>query len=153
MDNPNIEIVSCKTKHIREMAIKMNAKSAEMAFRLGMNPKKALWQSYKQSLISRTIFVNGEIAAIFGISGIIFEDRGRPWLIMAPIAEDYPFRVAFMYRSELKKMQEMFPILEDYVSDVDEQAIRMLELMGFKLDKEKIPVGDAIMLRAERRAI
>ena len=49
-------------------------------------------------------------------------------------------------------MQKMYPILEDYVDITNTKAVRMLKLMGFRIDKNKIPVDDIVLHRAERRA-
>lgn len=148
---PNITIEETTPKHLHLMAEAMTDDSADVAKKLGLSPKKALWHSYRKSIICKTAFIDGKIAAIWGIYGILFTDTGCPWLIMTPETQEYPFRVAFRYRKEIDKMQAMFPILEEYVPIENQKSIRMLELMGFKINKNKIPVGSAVFFRAERR--
>jgi hypothetical protein len=111
-----------------------------------------LWKSYKLSLICKSIFIDGKIAAIFGISGILYGDTGEPWMVVTPEVQKYPHKVAFRYRKELEEMQKMFPILEDWVDENNTKAIRMLSLMNFRIDKNRIPIGDTMFRRAERRA-
>lgn len=152
MGNPEIIIVDTKPEHLREMAGKMHANISSTVLRLGVSPKKALWKSFKTSLICRTAFINGEIAAIWGLGGEMMGDVGLPWLILAPAADDYPMRVAFAYRRELEKMQRMFPLLIDLVDETNEKAVRMLELMNFKISKERFTVNDVNLRKAERRA-
>lgn len=148
-----IHIEYSKPWHVRELAETMHQHTAEMPVRLGITPKKALWRSYRKSLWCRTAFINGKIVAMWGIAGELFASVGKPWLILAPAADEHPFRVAFIYRQELKKMQEMFPILEDYVEETNEPAIRLMKLMGFKIDDEAITLGkDVRVLRARRTA-
>lgn len=151
MDSPEIVIVETTPIHIALMAESMDAKLATTALKLGMSPKKALWVSYRQSIISMTALIDGRVAAMWGIAGTIFSDVGRPWLILSPEVEDHPFRVCFRYRKELNKFQNMFPCLEEYVESSNKKAIRLLELMGFKVSKNEIPLGDAVFRRAERR--
>lgn len=151
MHNPDIQIIETIAAHIREMAVSMKSDAAETALKLGMTPGQALWRSFKQSLYSKSAFIDGKLAAIWGIGGQLFSDTGLPWLIMTPDAEDYPFRVAFIFRKELKKMQELYPVLEDYVGENNDKAARMLALMGFEISKNKIPLGDMVMHRAERK--
>ena len=148
---PEITIVETCPWHLREMAETMTADSVEVAHRLGFTPLKALWQSYRGSIICKSAFINGKIAAIFGLSGVMFGDTGRPWLILTPETREHPFRVAFIYRKELNKMQEMFPILEDWVPADNEASIRMMELMGFKVSRNEIKVADGVFRKAERR--
>lgn len=149
--SPEVEIMNTVPAHIREMASAMHHQTAETALRLGEEPKKLLWRSYKQSIICKTVFINGKIGAVFGISGILLGEIGRPWLVMSDEVNDYPLKVAFVYRQELKKMQKMFPCLEEYVDASNTKAIRMLELVGFKVSKNEIPLGGAKLRRAERR--
>jgi hypothetical protein len=152
MTQPEIITIATTPRHIRDMAEVMHEQTAETAKKMGCEPRKLLWQSYKQSFMCKSIFINGKIGAIFGIGGILFGETGRPWLILSDEVNDYPFKVAFIYKKELEKFQHMFPILEDYVNQDDEKAIRMLELMKFNVSKNVIPVGDVVFRRAERRA-
>lgn len=152
MTQPIITIEETIPKHLREMAETMLTDSAETAYKMGMTPLKALWSSYRQSIICNSVFINGKLAAIFGLSGIVFADTGRPWLILTPETQEYPMRVAFIYRKEIQKMQKMFQILEEYVPESNVKSIRMLELMGFKVSKNRIKLGDEVFRRAERTA-
>lgn len=152
MHNPEITIVDSTPEHIRLMAECMHARIAETALKLGVSPKKALWHSYKQSITCKTAFINDSIAAIWGLGGNLYGEIGQPWLVLAPTADDHPFRVAFIYRKELKKMHEIFPILEDYVDESHAKAVRMLELMGFTFDEAVIERGNVRLRRAERSA-
>jgi len=152
VDKPEIVIVDTIASHINEMAKVMREQSANTARNLGFSPRRLLWKTYKQSLICRTVFINEKIGAIFGIGGILFGEVGQPWLIMSDEVNDFPFKVAFIYRRELKKFQNMFPILEDYVDETDKKSIRMLELMKFNVSKNTISIGDVTLRRAERRA-
>ena len=149
---PTITIVETCPYHLRDMAIAMTQDSAEVSRCHGMTPLKALWQSYRKSIICRTALIDGKVAAIWGVYGVLFADTGEPWLIVAPSVEDYPFRTAFIYKKELQKMQEMFPVLEEYVPANNEKSIRLLELMGFKVSKNKVAVAGMEYRRAERRA-
>jgi hypothetical protein len=150
----DIEIITLDTKpqDVAEMANVMQEQTAEIARKMGCVPKKLLWQSYKRSFLCKSVFINGKIAAIFGISGVLYGEIGQPWLVMSDEVSDHPFKVAFIYRKELEKFQSMFPVLEDYVDETNEKAIRMLELMKFNVSKNTIAFGDANLRRAERRA-
>ena len=151
MTQPVVTTIDTIPEHIRKLAITMQAQSAEIAIKMGCEPRKLLWQSYKKSIICKTIFINGEVGAIFGISGALYGEVGQPWLIMSDEVNAYPFKVAFVYRKELVKFQQMFPVLEDYVDEDNINAIRMLELMKFKVSKNRIPFGEVNLRRAERR--
>jgi len=151
MTSPEITILDTTAAHIREMVNVMHEQTAQTAHNMGYTPKKLLWHSYKQSFMCKSVFINGKIGAIFGISGVLYGETGQPWLVMSDEVNDYPFKVAFIYRKELEKFQSMFPVLEDYVDETNEKAIRLLELMKFNVSKNTIPLGGVNLRRAERR--
>lgn len=150
MSELNIEIVETIPAHVRMMAHDMHESTAQTAIALGTTPHVLLWKSYKKSIICKTAFFNGKIAAIWGLSGELFGDKGHPWLIMSPVVDDHPMRVAFIYRKEVKNFQTMFPILEDYIDINSTKTLKMLELMGFNFDPEPIQHGAVQFVRAWR---
>lgn len=152
MHSPTIIIVDTAPYHLREMAEVMQSDSAEIAYRFGTTPLKALWHNYRQSIICKSVFINDNLCAIFGLAGVIFGDVGRPWICMTPEVQQYPMRVAFRFKAELKKMAEMFPILEDYIEENRIDDIRFMEIMGFRISKNSITVNNINFRHVERRA-
>jgi len=150
--NPEITITDTIPLHLRMMANSMKEETKIVATHFGLTPYKGLWQNYRQSLICKSVFINNNICAIFGLLGVIYGETARPWIAMTPETEKYPMRVAFSFKSELKKMATMFPVLEDYIDEDNEKAIRFMALMGFKISKNKIQVGEINMVQAERRS-
>lgn len=148
-----IEVVDATPEHIRLLAADMKEEDAETTILLGSTPYKALWKAYRTSLFKKAAFINGKIAAMWGVAGTYLGEKGYPWLLMSHAADEYPFRVAFCYRQELKKMLELFPVLEDWVHVGNTKSLRMLELMGFKMSSPQ-PLGKdgAMLVRAEKRA-
>lgn len=150
MSKLNIEIMETTPAHVRMMAHDMHEMTARTAISLGTTPNKLLWRSYKKSIICKTAFFNGKIAAIWGLSGELFGDVGYPWLIMSPVVDAHPMRVAFIYRREVQQFQSMFRRLEDYIDMEAEKTIKMLELMGFNFDPDPIEHGAVKFVRAWR---
>src|SRR4051812_24397056 len=101
---PNITITDTAPYHLREMAESMQADSAETAYKMGMTPLKALWDSYRRSIICKSAFIDGKLAAIWGVSGNMLSETGYPWLVLTPETQQYPMRVWFRYRKEINKM-------------------------------------------------
>lgn len=149
---PEITIVETAPYHLRLMSDAMQSKSSNMAYRLGMTPLKALWKNYRQSLICKSVFINGNLCAIFGLMGTVFSDVGTPWICMTPEVEQHPMRVAFRFRKELDNMAKMFPVLEDWLEETNDTGMRFMSLMGFSISKNKVQVGDVVFRKAERRA-
>lgn len=141
---PQIVIEQSVAAHVRLMGEAMREEDRREATLLGEVPHRLLWRSWKQSILKRSAFVEGEIAAMWGVSGDLLSGRGTPWLVTAPACERVtPLAFARVYRDELREMAKLFPVLENYVDSSYRSAIRMLEISGFEvgLPKAMNPTG------------
>lgn len=152
MTYPHIFIDDTIPLHLRIMADTMQEHSAVMARRAGLTPLKALWSNYRQSLICKSVFINGNLCAIFGVVGSIMGESAMPWIAMTPEVQEHPMRVAFRFRRELGEMLKLFPVLEDYIEEENESAIRFMRLMGFRVSKNVTTMAGINFRKAERRA-
>lgn len=130
--DPIIIVVDALPEHVRVLGANQRARDMDMAKKIGIEPHRALWRLYKRSLLCKTVFVNEEIVAMFGVGGTFLAKKGQPWFIASPFVEDYPVKLAFRYRSEVKSMLKLFPVLEDLVCTDDTKTIRLLEILGFE---------------------
>ena len=144
---PMITVADTLPDHVRSLGVNLRERDIIAASKFRVAPHRALWRVYKNSLISKTVFVDGEVVAIFGLGGTFLGKNGNPWFVASPLVEDYPMKLAFRYRSELKNMLKYFPILEDWVDVEDTKTIRLLEILGFKFAEEKT-VNDVILKKA-----
>ncbi len=135
MTHHNISITEARPDHIHQIGYLLNDEDRAEAQAMGYEPHKLLWKSYKGSLIRHTIFVNGEIAAIFGVNGIMMGLIGMPWLVTTAAARTVsPLIFSRIYRQYVKKMLTLFPVLEIWTDSRYIGAKRMLQLSGFKKD-------------------
>lgn len=139
--DPSITVVDTIADHVRILGQNLRQRDIEMANRVGISAHVALWRIYKRSLVCKTVFVDGEVVAIWGVSGTFLGKTGKPWFIASPYVEDYPMKLSFRYRSELRNMLKYFQVLEDWVCEDDDKTIRLLSILGFKMEKPK-PMGD-----------
>jgi hypothetical protein len=146
--DPEIIVVETEPEHVRYLGANLRDREIQLGSKVGFPAHRALWRIYKKSIICKTVFVNGMVVAIFGLTGSIMGKTGRPWFVACPFVEGYPLKLAFRYRSEVKNMLKYFPVLEDYVDINDEKTIRLLGLIGFKFEKQNRAVGQANFVRA-----
>ena len=138
--NPVIMVVDTMPEYVRTLGTNLRERDISIANRVGIAPHRALWRIYKKSLLCKTVFLGDEVVAIWGVAGTFLGKTGRPWFIASPSVDDYPMKLAFRYRSELRNMLKYFPILEDWVEVSDKKTIRLLEIIGFKFEKPQ-PMG------------
>lgn len=148
----NMEIVKTIPEHVLELAENMSADDIEMSKRLGVKANRALWRSFKRSLYCKTMIVEGKILCIWGLCGTLLGSKGYPWLITSSHAEEFPFKIAFVYRKELKEMLQSHPLLIEMADAKHEKSLRLLKLMGFTFEGT-VPYGKngELFIRAEKR--
>lgn len=149
--NDSVRIVNTTPEHIREISGKLRVEDANEIISFGISPNKALWRSYKVSLIAKTGFVNGEIAACWGLGGVPLGIQGTPWLLTTDAVKNIsPLKFARLYQKEVYNMLKFFPVLSNWVDSRYDAAIRLLDIVGFKLgEPEKL--GNGIFCKFEMR--
>lgn len=141
MTSKSVRIVESSPWHVRDLGQNLREGDYREGLALGYKPANLLFYSYRQGLMRRTAFVDGQIAAMWGVAGIPMGLVGRPYLITSPACEEIsPIRFVSIYRKEVVEMGKLFPLLENYVDSSYIKAVRMLELAGFTID-EPIPLG------------
>lgn len=106
----------------------------------GLNPRKALRLNYRDAIFRRTAFIDGEIAAMWGLCGEMLADTGYPYLLTAAPVEKVPLSMVKTARREIAAMLAIRACLEGHVAASYERACRFLVLLGFTLGAPE-PVG------------
>lgn len=146
----DIKIIPAIPGHIRDLLEELKELDKDDAYRFGADNEKVLIRAYDRSLYTNTALVDGKVIAVWGVIGSYLGEEGRPWSIMSPETEKYPFKFKSFYSHELDKMLQLFPVLVDMVDIRHIKVLRMLKLMGFAF-KEPAPFMDGIFIKAERR--
>lgn len=136
-----MEIVTATLAHVQELGKNMNAEDIAELKALGMKPHRALWRSWKVSMVRKALIVDGEVAAIWGVVGGILGASGAVWLLTGPkLREMQPITVARIYRNEVIELLETYQVIENLVDCGYIGAIRMLKIAGFSFD-DPMPIG------------
>lgn len=132
-----IEVVQTTSDHVIALKDNIREQDACEISKFGISVRKALWRSYKNAIYTKTVVIDGEVAAIWGLGGVVLGEKGNPWLLTAPLVEKHFMPLVLLYRNEVREMLEYFPILENHVDAAYTKSVRLLELMGFTLDEPK----------------
>lgn len=134
---PIIRTVDALPVHIRALGVNLRERDFSVIKKLDIEPHRALWRMYRSSLICKTVFIDDKIGAIGGVMGVFLGETGRPWFCGAPFVEDYPMKLAFGYKRQIKNMLKLFSVLEDWVCIDDYKTIKLLGILGFKFSEPK----------------
>lgn len=130
-----VEIIPSVAAHCRLLDQTIRPEDLEEAIRLGLDPKKSTFYAYRRAVYRKTALVNGKVAAMWGVIGTPLGNHGVPYLITGTEAlKVSPMKFAKIYISELKTMNHLFPILQNYVDAQYKPAVRLLKIAGFTLE-------------------
>lgn len=137
---PVVTIVPSTTEHVRELANCLRAMDKiELDKVYGFPPHKALWRCFKGSFLRHTAFIDGKLAAMWGVGGTLMGQVGNPWLMTTDeVYKIPPLLFARTYQHEVLRMLKLFPVLTNYVDADYEAAIRLLDIIGFKLGEPEL---------------
>lgn len=137
---PRVHIVPSDVGDVYRLASHMRENDRLEATGLGADPVRLLRASYRSAILRRTAFVDGEIAAMWGLGGVMLSDEGAPWLITSHAIERIPLFFVKRAKQEVTEMLSLRSTLLNVVLASYAQACRFLELVGFTLDTPE-PVG------------
>lgn len=127
----NYAIVNAVSGHVSMMCEALRPNDKEELKDFGVTAKRALWRSWRASMIRKAAFVDGEIAALWGIVGSPLGIEGNIWLLTGTSIERAKYTFIKEARREVHEALEIFPMLTGVVSIRYTQAVRFLELLGF----------------------
>lgn len=139
-------IEPAKLSHVGELARSLRPGDRREIEIAGLAPRHAIRSCIRQSTFARTAFIDGQIAGMIGLAGVLLSDVGEPWMLTTPVVERLP---TFFLREARKGVQDMLalkPKLEGYVDADYEAACDFLTALDFRLD-DPIPYRGARMRR------
>jgi len=140
---PIISVINTTPAHINYIKKNLRTEDEAEILRFGVTVPHALWYSYKHSLVRKTALIDGIVAACWGIHGNLLGNKAFPWLMTTPeVNRVSPLKFARIYQQEVVEMLTKFNKLENYVDPSYSAAVRLLEIIGFKVEKpEKVGSG------------
>jgi hypothetical protein len=128
----NYRIIPSEFSHIGRLCGSLRYDDLAEISCFGLRPFTAVSRSYKLSYYRRSAVVDGELAAMWGLSGVMF-GTGQYWLLTGKAIERIP--VAFVKESlrEIEVMLQMCSRIEGVVTTAYSKAVRLLEVLGFSL--------------------
>lgn len=144
--DPSVEIVTAEVEHVYLLADKLRAGDIAEVRGGGHSAKKSLYRGFRHSILCKTAFVDGEIAAMWGLCvglrpGVSpLSDVAVPWLLTSSAVERVPVSFLKVAKAELALMRANRRRLESFVAADYSQAVKLLRILGFTVEKP-VPVG------------
>lgn len=120
-----------------------------------VDPSLALRQSIDESVESYAVFVDGQLAGIWGYRVSSFMGGiAKPWLFATPVAERHAYRFGMAAKRAFEYLLGEYSTLEVVANRDHEKAVRLLMRNGFRaLDYYEVNGMKFIFFRKTRKAV
>ncbi len=129
----DVSIIPATLEHARRLAPALrDADKAEIKAASHLSSYEALEYGVRFSTLSRTVFMDGQIACMWGVgSANLIGGVGVPWMLGSPLIKTHA--ASFLRRCGpcVEQLKAGFQLLENYVDARNTAAIRWLRWLGF----------------------
>lgn len=131
-----LEIIQTTVEHLKSLDQNIRPKDKLEALRLGFEPIQALIQCHKYAIVRKTILIDRQVAAVYGVTGNLFSDRNTIYLATSNVVTKLP-HISFVriYIAELEELSKIFQKLDCFVDAQYSEAIKLIEFVGFKREQ------------------
>lgn len=133
-----IEIAQSTVQDVYRLAKNLRLEDEAEITGFGLDPREAIRTSFRHAIMRKTAFVDGEIAAMWGLGGAMLSDQGTPWLMTTPAVERVPVTFLKVGHAQLDEMLAQRHFLVNVVAASYRRACRFLEVLGFVLDPPQL---------------
>ena len=130
---PRYTIIPARKEHCDELAYNMRAADRAEVQAAGLSSYRAVNRAFRSGIMTRTAFIDGEIAAMWGLGGNLLSDEGQPWLLTTKAVERIPISFVKVGKGQVLEMLKFRSVLRNYVAADYFQAIRFLKIIGFNI--------------------
>jgi hypothetical protein len=131
---PHFQVVEAKIHHCGKMVRRLRSEHARAIAGLGVDPHLELINIYSVSAFKRAWLIDGELAALGGVSGALISPYGYVWLALSNLALRYPLAVIKEARRQLDQIMLVKRELATTVIGDDVVAQRFAIFLGFHVE-------------------
>ena len=128
-------IVDARLRHCGQMVRRLRLDHTMALLALGVDPHRDLRSRFSQSSIRRAWLIDGEVAAIGGVTGALAASEGFIWLAVSPLAARHRTEMVREARRQIAFLMATRRSLSTLLIGNDDAARRFAVFLGFR------PVG------------
>lgn len=124
-------IIRAKPQHCGQMCRMLRHEHREAVVRLGIDSHRQLRAMFEASSFRRSWMIDGQLAALGGVTGNSLAVTGFVWLALAENARRYPVAIIKEARRQLDAIMVLKRELATTILNGDEAAKRLAIFLGF----------------------
>lgn len=129
-------IIPAKPWHCGQMVRLLRHEHASAIARLGVDSHRELRERFAASAFRRAWLINGQLAALGGVTGAAMAGHGFLWLALSETARRYPVAIVKEARRQLAEIMLVKRELATTILDGDAAAQRLAIFLGFHVAEE-----------------
>src|ERR1700730_13050515 len=123
-------IIDAEPSHLDLLHARLRALDCLELMACGNSARAHLQRCFDLTIMRKTAFVEGEIAACWGLHpGSLLSNTGHPWFLTTATIERVPIALVKEARRQIEGMLEVRPRLENYVLASYTGAVRLLSVL------------------------
>lgn len=147
----SFQVVEAKPFHVGMMVRRMRLQHRSILIGLGVNAHRELKSTLDASSYRRSWFIDGQIAALGGITGSLCSSAGYIWLVLSEDALKHRIEIVREARRQIVEMFKTFTEIRATLLVQDRPSHRFAEFLGFSTPE---PFSDDLLLvKMERRCL
>ena len=128
---PDFQIIEAKPQHCGQMARRLRARHRAAIDGTGIDPHRELRARFDASAFRRALLIEGELAALGGVTGTALSPTGYVWFALTEKARKHSRLVVRVVQDQLDEIMITKRELATVVLPTDEAALRLAVFLGF----------------------
>lgn len=129
---PFYSVVDASIRHVKPLSKILRPASCATLKTFGQDPRKALHLAFMHSSHCKTVILDGQPAAMWGLQRVALSDHAFVWVAFGQNSIRFPLAIVRRAREELARLQEISGALYTTIERSDERALVFAETMGFR---------------------
>ena len=128
------DIVKSEFSHIKKLADNLRPEDRRECKAMGLTGFRAILNSFKTSMYSKTVLLGDEVAAMFGVGGTLL-GTGYPWLLTSNAVERAPASFLRETKNHIHEMLNYYTSLSAVMHNDYEKSLKFFSFLGFELSE------------------
>lgn len=141
------EVIPGKPQHCGAIIRRLRAEHRAAVASIGISAHHSLRSNFDVSMFTRAWMIDGELAALGGVTGSEISSTGMVWLALSEKATRFPVEIVKETRRQMARIMLTKRDLVTLIIPEDKASLRFATWLGFEtVDPTPIPYGNGRVL-------
>lgn len=128
---PEFQVIPARPYHVGQIIRRLRMEHAQAFALVGLNAHRELRRTFMASGICRAGTLNGELAALWGVTGPLMAPHGFIWMVITNELAKHKALVARFTKAQIDEFMQTKVELTTTVLPEDKAAVRFAAWLGF----------------------